>query len=64
MKRFETWDREKEQSEEEMDNLANQVTSRFIRNNPEVVDEFLTKLIRSMTTEYDEDKEWDTSSDF
>ena len=64
MKRFETWDREKEQSEEEMDNLASQVTSRFIRNNPEVVDEFLTKLIRSMTTEYDEDKEWDTSSDF
>ena len=57
MMSFNQWMTTEDQSDEEMDRIAGEVTNRFIRNNPEIVDEFLTKMVRSMTREYEEDKE-------
>jgi len=57
MMSFNQWMSKEDQSDEEMDRIAGEVTNRFIRNNPEIVDEFLTKMVRSMTSEYEEDKE-------
>ncbi len=57
MMSFNRWMTREDQSDEEMDRIAGEVTNRFIRNNPEIVDEFLTKMVRSMTTEYEDDKE-------
>ena len=56
MKSFNRWMNEEDQSDEEMNRIAGEVTNRFIKNNPEIVDEFLTKMVRSMTAEYEEDK--------
>jgi len=57
MMSFNQWMTREDQSDEEMDRIAGEVTNRFIKNNPEIVDEFLTKMVRSMTREYEEDKE-------
>ena len=57
MMSFNQWMTKEDQSDEEMDRIAGEVTNRFIKNNPEIVDEFLTKMVRSMTREYEEDKE-------
>ena len=57
MMSFNQWMTKEDQSDEEMDRIAGEVTNRFIKNNPEIVDEFLTKMVRSMTTEYEEGKE-------
>ena len=62
MMSFNRWMTQEDKNDEEMDQLAHDFTTRFIKKNPDLMDDLMMKMVQSLNADEGE-KEWDTNSD-